>query len=149
MSRLDHAVREAHRAVHEAIGAAYERRRFSVEKFGRHRDGYLHALIRVDAGKVYFHQRFGSWLAPGSWHGRELLKEPEALLGTELGRAVKYELSDCDKRFRSAEHKREEAANAAASADTTAAPDTGGDGPSAAPAGVPEDGNRPGAPVAV
>lgn len=105
---VERAARAARQALHSAIGEDYERRRFKFDTdphgrptFGRHRDGYLHARIIVDgATRVYFHCRYGSWLAPGD---RGVMKEPEALLGTDLGRTVKYTLADEARRFKARE----------------------------------------------
>lgn len=64
-----------------------------IEKFGRHADGYLHARVKVGEERFYFHRRYGSWLAPGHVGQAAVLKEPEALLGSVLGREVKFALS--------------------------------------------------------
>jgi hypothetical protein len=91
--------RQAAAAVREAVGAAYDRRRFAIEKFGRHRDGYLHARVIFDGRPYYISCQFGSWLLPGQINGREVLKEPEALFGSALGRELKFMLSETAQRF--------------------------------------------------
>lgn len=97
---IDRAARAARQALKTAIGEDYDRLRFRIERFGVHRDGYMHARIIVDgAQKVYLHCRFGSWLAPVHVNGHPLLKEPEALLGSDLGRTVKLALAHEARRF--------------------------------------------------
>lgn len=99
-SLAERSAQAARAAVNAAVRDQYDRRTFTVARFGRHRDGYLHALIQIEGGpSAYFHCRYGSWLAPGTWNGRAVLKEPEALLGTVLGTAVKYELSEQSRKF--------------------------------------------------
>lgn len=94
------ATRAALKALDNAVKDSWDRKRFEVDKFGRHRDGYLHALVVVDGEqRYYFTRRHGSWLAPGNFEGRERLKEPEALLGSELGRSVKYKLAEIAQKF--------------------------------------------------
>ncbi len=70
-----------------------ERRGFTITKFGAHADGYLHARVTPTEGRpVYVHRRFGSWLAPGTVKGQEVLKEIEALFPE--GYEVKVALQD-------------------------------------------------------
>lgn len=137
-SLAQRSARAAAKAVNAAVRDAYDRKRFTIARFGRHRDGYLHALIEVDGERrFYFHLRYGSWLAPGQFNGQERLKEPEALLGTQLGQAVKYELSDMARKFHPTP-EREEEAHGPEGGDSTV-PD----------AGVPEGGDRDDAPGGV
>jgi hypothetical protein len=148
MSAIDAAAREAARAVNAAVSSEYNRRIFTISKFGRHPDGWLHARVVVNGTPFYFHRRYGSWLAPGTIGLREVLKEPEALLGSNLGRDVKFALSDKSAPFDAADRKaREEAENARKQAvRPTAIPaDPGEDG---GDAGVRVGGHSGDAPVA-
>src|SRR5438270_129139 len=103
--RSEQAVAEAAREAAEAVGAMSARRRFTISKFGRHEDGYLHARVVVDGRPWYFHCRFGSWLAPGQIALQTVLREPEGLLGPEIGREVKYVLAEQARAVRAAEAK--------------------------------------------
>lgn len=79
--------RLAAEGMQKALG---DRRPFTVTKFSRHPDGYLHARITPSGAKpVYVHRRFGSWLAPGMIRGREVMKELESF---GLPTAAKVEL---------------------------------------------------------
>lgn len=70
-------VRLARAGVERAVG---ERRGFTITKLGRHEDGYFHARITPAGGKpIYVHRRYGSWMAPGKFRGREVMKELESL----------------------------------------------------------------------
>jgi hypothetical protein len=69
------------------------RRDFTISKFSRHEDGYLHARVVVGGRKFYFNCQFGSWLAPGRLNGQPIWKEPEALLGP-IGTNVKFALAE-------------------------------------------------------
>lgn len=61
------------------------RRGFTITKFGRHEDGYLHARVTPKDGKpVYVHCRFGSWMAPGTINGNPVLKEVTMPVKVEL-----------------------------------------------------------------
>jgi hypothetical protein len=100
MSRADHAAAEAAREAAEAIREISARRRFTVSKFARHQDGYLHARVIVDGQRWYFHCRYGSWLAPGQIGTRTVLREPEGLLGQVIGREVKYTLAEKARSFK-------------------------------------------------
>lgn len=51
------------------------RRPWTITKFGRHNDGYLHARITVNTTTLYVHTKHGSWLAPGEEKGRAVYKE--------------------------------------------------------------------------
>jgi hypothetical protein len=98
-------IEEAARAAAETIGALRAQRHFTVSKFGRHPDGYPHARVVMDGRPYYFHCRYGSWLAPGHLNGKGLLKEPEALLGAEIGREVRFTLAEKARLLRLAEAK--------------------------------------------
>jgi hypothetical protein len=111
---LDRAIAEASRAAAEAIGEIEARRQFTVSKFDRHPDGYLHARVVVNGQRFYFHRRFGSWLAPGHINGHAVCKEPEALLGSVLGREVKFTLSERSSPYDTADRRAKEAAREAA-----------------------------------
>lgn len=130
-SLAERSARAARQALDAAIRDTYDRMTYEVERFGRHRDGYLHALVQLDNGRqYYFHCRFGSWLAPGTWNGRAVLKEPEALLGSQLGGSVKYALAEAAQKFHPTPPPEEES-------------DDPGSSDEAVPtAGVPEDGDR-------
>lgn len=70
------------------------RRGFTITKFSRHEDGYLHARVTPSGSRpIYVHARFGSWMAPGTQRGQGMLKELEALMKPELAREAKMELS--------------------------------------------------------
>ena len=71
-----------------------DRRPFTISKFGYHEDGYLHARVVVAGRKFYFHCKYGSWMAPGRVGGRQVLKEPEAILPPDLGVDVKFALAE-------------------------------------------------------
>lgn len=103
MSAIEQAAHEAA----EAVGAIHARRHFTISRFGRHRDGYLHARVIVDGRPWYFHHRFGSWLVPGHMSRRSVLKEAEAVLGSAIGREVKYALAEKARAYRRAEIKQE------------------------------------------
>jgi hypothetical protein len=128
---VERASRAARQALNQAIGEDYELRRIRYDKdargqdtFGRHpTGGYWHARIIVDGTrKVYFHCQYGSWLAPGD---SGTLKEPEAVLGTSLGRTVKFMLADeARRRLRGERHVDTEQADNAGS-DDTPVPDAG------------------------
>ena len=92
--RRERAVAEAAREAAEAIGAINAHRHFTISKFGRHPDGYLHARVVLDGRRHYFHRRYGSWLAPGHLGNKAVLKEAEALFGETIGREVKYSLAE-------------------------------------------------------
>lgn len=109
---IERVEREARAAVNEAVRAAYDRRQFVIEKFGRHRDGYLHARLLVGERPVYITCQYGSWLAPGQLDGREVDKEPEALLGPDIGREVRFALSEEAQRFERREREHAEPAAA-------------------------------------
>lgn len=130
MSNLaERSARAARAAVDAAMRDEYDRRTFTVAKFGRHRYGYLHALVRLNDGQeFYFHRRYGSWLAPGTWKGRSVMKEPEALLGSQLGQAVKYELARISQKFQPTITEEVESDDA----------DTGGDDPAGSDDGLSE-----------
>lgn len=51
------------------------RRTWTITKFGRHTDGYLHARVTVNATTIYVHHKSGSWMAPGESGGKAVLKE--------------------------------------------------------------------------
>jgi hypothetical protein len=102
------AAEQAAREAAEAVGAINARRRFTVSKFGRHADGYLHARVVVDGRPYYFHRRYGSWLAPGQVGTKSVLKEAEALVGPEIGREVKYALAGKARAWLSSERKQQE-----------------------------------------
>lgn len=134
----------AQRAAAAARDAAHGRGRTDddveamIERFGRHADGYFHARIVVGGRRFYLHRRYGSWLAPGTWGGRAVLKEPEAVLGSQLGQAVKYELSHVSQKF----HPTAEEVKT----DDHAASDAGGDDPAGRDDGLPEGGDQGHAP---
>lgn len=134
MARTDSAVersaRAARQALQQAIGEDMDRMRFRFDTdprgrptFGRHRNGYLHARIIVDGEtKVYLHLRYGSWLIDAE---NGVLREPEAVLGSDLGRTVKFVLSDEAARFTARErHERAKEADNPAGADKSV-PDAG------------------------
>jgi hypothetical protein len=130
-SVAERSARAARQALDAAIRDSYDRMSYKIERFGRHRDGYLHALVRLDNSKqYYFHCRYGSWLAPGTWNGRSVLKEPEALLGSQLGASVKYALAEAAQKFHPTPQPEEESND----------PRSGDEAVPAA--GVPEAGDR-------
>jgi hypothetical protein len=72
-TKAQRVVRLAEASVERATG---ERRGFTITKFGRHEDGYLHARVTPAGGTpIYVHRKFGSWMAPGELKGRPVLKE--------------------------------------------------------------------------
>lgn len=151
--KVNRAVQAATRAVHDIMGQQWDRKRLKIDKFGRHRDGYLHARVLVDGDRVaYFHRRYGSWLAPGN---EGMLKEPEALLGGALGRSLKYQLSEASEPWdtrerRERERQLEEAKRAKQrERDTRETSEPEGDHPPADAAGVPEARDQDGADEAV
>lgn len=91
--------REARAAVNEAVRGAYDRRRFAIEKFGRHRDGYLHARVISDGRPYYITCRYGSWTLIGKIDGQSVEKEPEAVFGSHVGREMLYALSENAQRY--------------------------------------------------
>lgn len=107
-SLAEQVAEEARRAVNEAVSSSFTRMQFKVERFERHRDGYLHARVVVGEQAHYFHRRYGSWLAPGHVGGKAVLKEPEALLGSEIGRELKFKLSELSRPYD--QHARQERA---------------------------------------
>lgn len=136
MSAIDRATKAAAREVNELLAGERARREFTVSKFGRHADGYLHARVVVNGRAFYFHDRWGSWLAPGhSPSGRELYKEPEALLGSLMGREVKWDLAAKARTWRERERR---ALEAEKNARQPAQPpgDTGRDGQTVPATGV-------------
>jgi hypothetical protein len=64
MASVDAAVAEAMRDVSAAISGEYARRDFTITKFGRHRDGFLHAQVTLSGDRFYVHCKHGSWLLP-------------------------------------------------------------------------------------
>lgn len=79
MSKAEQVERLARASVDKAL--AVGRREFTITKFGRHENGYLHARITINGDGYYVHRRFGSWMAPGNVAGRAVLKEIDALIG--------------------------------------------------------------------
>jgi len=126
-SAVERASRAARQALQQAIGEDMDRMRFKWDTdphgrptFGRHRDGYLHARIIVDGTrKVYLHLRYGSWLIDGD---SGTLREPEAVLGSELGRTVKFTLSDEAARFTARERAHERHTNPPSDTKSTGQP---------------------------
>ena len=94
------SVEAAAREAAEAVGAISARREFTISKFGRHENGYLHARCVTMGRSWYVTNRYGSWLLPGHIHGRAVLKEPEAVWGNVLGREIKYALAAKARRWR-------------------------------------------------
>lgn len=146
MSRVDRAVAEANEAVNEAIRDSYAVRNFEIVRFGRHRDGYLHAQVTLGGAPVYVHCRFGSWLIPSEPQGKDCPVSfgRRAVLKEVLG-PYKFTLADEGRRFRDAERKREEPeSDGRKSAHKRQARRPKGGGPAAAAAGVPDSGDRAG-----
>jgi hypothetical protein len=63
---------EAARDVIEPVGRCDS---FRITKFSMHPDGYLHARLSTEGVTYYVHDRFGSWMAPGSVDGKIVLKD--------------------------------------------------------------------------
>lgn len=146
MSNLaERSARAARAAVDAAVRDSYDRKRFTIERFGRHRDGYLHAQVKIDGTQVlYIHRRYGSWLVPGHIKGRTVLKEPEAALGSTMGTAVKYALADAATPFdTAARRERERQAEAAKTARQKEEAKDGNDTPSDADDGRVDDEAEP------
>lgn len=139
MSAVQRATQAALDAVNDEIGRSYTRRQFTISKFARHPDGFLHARVVVDGQGFYFHRRYGSWLAPGHINGHAVLKEPEALLGSVLGREVKFTLSDKSAPYDTADRKEREARDAA----KRAGHERRVDDPVADDSGLPDGGDSP------
>lgn len=137
MSRSD-AAREAGRAVNEAIRDSYAANQFKIVRFGRHREGYLHAQVTVSGLPVYVFRRWGSWQIP------QTPQEPDCpvTFTTALQDVLApytYVLADESHRFEAAERKREEQLDDAVKAATVAGLDAAAGGPAAVEgAGVPE-----------
>lgn len=144
-SRQAEAERLARAAVNAAMRSIYDRQTFTIEKFGRHPDGYYHARVRIGEQAYYLHLKYGSWLVPGHIKGRPVLKEPEALLGP-IGSEVKYALSEkwfpiYQAEMRDKAHQEQEAKRNARRFE-----DTSGTGEAGAGHGVPEAGDPGDAP---
>lgn len=112
------AAKEAARAANEAVRDLYAQRDFKIARFGRHRDGYLHAFVRIqDSEPIYVHRRSGSWFIPN---------EPQPGYPDYDGPALRaviapytYALAEEARRFEAAERKREEIRNDAEGARST------------------------------
>ena len=102
------AIAEANRAVAEALGAEYDRRNFRIMRFGRHREGYLHAQVCINSQPpVYVSCQFGSWMIPKEpqspgclvvFHDRATLKDVLS--------PYKEALSETARRFETAERRK-------------------------------------------
>jgi hypothetical protein len=64
MSKAAEVQRLARAAAHRAISDTYALESFKIVKFGRHRNGYLHAQVSVNGETAYVHRRWGSWQLP-------------------------------------------------------------------------------------
>ncbi len=121
---------------------------FKVERFERHRDGYLHARVIVGEKVAYFHRMYGSWLAPGHVGGHAVLKEPEALLGSDIGRELKFKLSELsrpyDQHARREREEQEERERRANNKPAKSSEDSGGIGETAGADRVSDGGDRSG-----
>jgi hypothetical protein len=137
MSRLDRAAQEAASTVGRLLRDEWAMKQFTVDKFGRHRDGYLHARVLIGEEAFYVHRRFGSWMLPGAINGRHVLREVLAPYNVALQeRARPFERAERDH-----EARLQEAIDAAAQA-AREATDAVSDDQAAAAAGVPEEGGR-------
>jgi hypothetical protein len=125
MTSLDSAVAQANAEVAEMLGSIGARRQYTVSKFGVHADGYLHARVVVNGKPYYFHLRYGSWQAPGQVGNRQVHKEPEAVLGSTLGREVKYTLAEMARRLRRRREEKDDGGDTGASEDAGSVRATG------------------------
>lgn len=110
MSRENRAIREAHQRVSEALRESAALMGFKIVRFGRHRDGYLHAQVSVNGTLIYVHRRFGSWMIPAEPQSAEVAASlPENASLIEVVAPYTYALADEGQRFTQAERRHQEA----------------------------------------
>lgn len=68
-------------------------RDFTITKFSRHEEGYFHARVTAEDKTVYFHRKYGSWMAPGTKGKQHLLKEVEGLFSADVATPIKQALA--------------------------------------------------------
>lgn len=112
MSKVDRAISEANRAVNEAVRDSYAARSFKLVRFGRHRDGYLHAQTTFNGAPVYVHLKHGSWLIPSVPQADNCpVRFARNATLKEVVAPYKYALAKEARKYRDAERKHEEARN--------------------------------------
>ena len=128
MASIDAAVAEATRAVNAAVRNEYSRRNFTITKFGKHRDGYLHAMVTLNGERFYIHRQWGSWLMPipNSVPTSRSMRE----VRSPFKEALEEKALPFDRRDRQLRQEREEAKKREdrRARDSSEAPDTAGSG---------------------